>query len=573
MKKIMAYIFLSLSIVISIAYLVLTLLNSGNNLKPLEAIVGSALLSIFTVSFVIMCLFVINSKVKGKLYMYITSSILTLFLIFNLLVNIQVLKLPTQSTVNDFTNVSISDALVWATGHEIKVEQIYEPSDTIPMHHIINQTITAGTLTKDISKIGFTISTGPNYDKQIIVPNMLGWKIDDVLSFINDNFLNNITINYETSDEAKDAVIFQDRNGALRRSDAIKLTFSLGSRDSLAKMEIIDLVNKKQFDATLWLMRYGFRYDIEYQFSDTVERHRVISQSITKGTTIDPNVDRIKLVISKGKKIIVPDLMQMDIATVTKWIMDNKLAIKFSDRYDDKIALGKLISSDYKAGSEIEEGTLITVVTSKGPLKMEEFTSLYSFREWANNYGIPYQETYQFNDTIPSGQIISFSHQKNQIISNNDAIQVVVSQGKAVTIPNFYGQSKTQITSTCHSIGLTCYFVYGSYGSVAKDRATSQSKRSGSEVISGTSISITLSKGPALKYTLILQESLYTYGNATATVASLKSYLAANYPGVTFNIAKVADNSANSGLPHPDSPYKTGSIVEQGKSYSIWVVE
>ena len=46
-----------------------------------------------------------------------------------------------------------------------------------------------------------------------------------------------------------------------------------------------------------------------------------------------------------------------------------------------------------------------------------------------------------------------------------------------------------------------------------------------------------------------------------------------NYPGVTFSYVKRPHNTVNSGLPHPDSPAKTGITVTQGKTYNIWIVE
>jgi len=571
-KKVISYIALSIIIVISVAYFVFSLLNSNNNINPLGAIINSFILSILSIFFAIMCLFIVNSNINGKVYMYITTLLLTIFLSFNLAVDAAILKLPKSEMIGDFTNVSISEALTWATGHEIQVEQLYEPSDIIPIHHIINQTVTAGTLAKDITKIRFTISTGPNYDKQLVLPNMLGWKIDDVLKYIEENFLNNITVDYELSSEPKDLVIFQDRNGLLRRSDAIKLIFSLGNKEDLIPVELIDLVSQTEFNATLWLKKHGFNYNINYEFSDTIERHKVISIDKEKGTLINPNQDTINLVISKGKKIIVPNLLTMNINEVTKWIMNNKLGIKFSDQYDDKIEIGKIISTSHKVGSEIEEGTLINIVTSRGQLKMEDFTSLYNFREWANKYNIQYEETYEFSNTVGSGKIISFSHSKGQIIENNAIIHINVSQGRAVVIPNFNGKSKTYITNTCKSIGLSCTFTYGDHSLTQKDHSLYQSKNSGREVISGTSLTITLSKGPAQKFTLILQETLYTYGNSTASVNSLKSYLSSNYFGVTFNVIKKPHN-LNSGLPHPDSPGKTGMTIEQGKTYTIWVIE
>ena len=91
LKKVMATITLAITIIISIAYFVFTLLNSQNNINPLGAIINSFSLAIFSIFFIITSLFV---KPKGKVYMYITSLLLTAFLGFNLLVDASILKLP-----------------------------------------------------------------------------------------------------------------------------------------------------------------------------------------------------------------------------------------------------------------------------------------------------------------------------------------------------------------------------------------------------------------------------------------------------------------------------------------------
>ena len=60
--------------------------------------------------------------------------------------------------------------------------------------------------------------------------------------------------------------------------------------------------------------------------------------------------------------------------------------------------------------------------------------------------------------------------------------------------------TKSAIQTKCKSLGITCNFTYqSSYSSTAKDTCVSQSKTG--TVNKGSSITITLSKGPAKSYT------------------------------------------------------------------------
>ena len=57
------------------------------------------------------------------------------------------------------------------------------------------------------------------------------------------------------------------------------------------------------------------------------------------------NEDTLKLTISKGPKIKVPDLKKMTMTEITEWIIKNKLKVEFIDQYDEKIKDNKVRSS------------------------------------------------------------------------------------------------------------------------------------------------------------------------------------------------------------------------------------
>ena len=464
---------------------------------------------------------------------------------------------------------------------------------------------------------------------------MLGWDTEKVLKFVNEHFLTNVNVTFTKSEEKQNTVITQNKNGQLKRNEQLDLTFSQGTEDLVAQAEIIDFTNKSLFEAKLWLSKNGFAYKAEFDFNDNYKdkltlldkngnkldilkfkKGNVLMQNIKKGTTITPNKDTIILTISKGKKIILPDILKMNIEEITSFVINNKLKIKYLDNYDDTIPLGKIISASHKNGDVLEEGTTITITSSKGQLKMEEFASLDEFKSWASKYKITIQEIKENNDTIKEGEIIKFSHIKDQIIKNGETVTVYISkgspvvvpnfrnktrgqiqsecnslgisarfvynrgfsnvkkdlaisqsiafgnkvdrgtvititlsQGPGINVPNFYGMARNSIQANCNSIGLRVNFIQGGYSNTPAGNSISQSIRQGATVANGTTITITLSRGPAKSKTVSIQNNWLVAGNAAASANNIKRGLEAELPGAIVQIRFVPTNGTNIGLP------------------------
>ena len=569
MKKKIAYVFMLLVLAAIGVYEYFGIhfaMDQINMYQWLLQIIGIGCVS-FTV---VIAMFVYNLKNKINVAHTLSSLLLVVFLVVSSLNFYGYYDLPQKETVPNFYNTNIQEVKDWAKNYNIEIIEKYENSDEVAKYSVFGQDVSAGTVTSDVEKMEVVISDGPNYDKSLIVPQMLGWTIDEVKEYMNQNFLNNVKIKFKHSEEEAYVVIEQDKYGQMFRRDALNLVFSI-NENQLKDIAMIDLKNSSEFDATLWLMQNGIPYTITRVFSNDIDRNYVVNQNINIGDIVNKD-SKVELEVSKGKEIVVGNLLNMTVEEVTQWVIDNKLDITFTDTYDDSVALGGIVKANYKEGDIIEEGTLIKLVTSKGQLKMEEFNSLSIFKAWASTYGIKYNTTREFNTSIKKGGIIKFSHNVGDIIKNGDTITVTVSKGKAITVPNFVGMSKSSIKTKCSELGLGCSFSYGSYGNTKKDVATSQSVSSGSKVESGTSINVVLSKGPAKEYTLYFSNALL--GNSyTASVNSLKSYFEKNYPGVTFKFVAKSHASLAPGNIHENSPVKPGTKVVQGKSYTIYIVK
>ena len=559
----------TITFILSIAYLCYYIITIDDIFKNINDLITP--IFIFIISSIT---FISSIKSKNNGIMYtLLSIILIIFMAFTFLLNEKMIKLPEEEKMISYNNKSYNDLSSWAEKNNIETIIEYEYSDEIEKGNIIRTNISEGTFVKDIDKIIVTISDGPDYDKILIIPSMLGWNVDDAAEYIKKNFLNNVTINFEESDSENDIIFKQNKNGEIRRSDELILTASIGNKSDLpSTIEMIDLKNKNLFEALLWLKRNNINYTLNYEFSE-IDKNIVIKQDIDKGKEINIENDTVTVTLSKGKSIKLADFTKMNVNDATDWIIKNNLKVNFEEIYSDNVETGKIIKQDIEPNTEVSTETLITITISRGQIKMQKFSNLYEFKDWANKYNIKYSESYEYSDTVSKGNVISYSYNENDIVDPDSVIYVRVSLGKAISIPNFIGKTKTEAQNLCNNLGIRCSFVSGNYSNTYNANIVYiQSRNTGTKVAANSSITLTLSKGKPTTFNLAILQNELSIGNADATINSLKNAFANRYPGVYFTFQKVKDNTYNSGLISPNSPTKVGASIKQGNTYPIFVV-
>ena len=557
MKKIkLSRIIILFSILIGLAFLAYIALNINKN--NLVLLLNSLLLTLIS----IILLFPskkVNNGLIGLLLICITG------------LNAYTFAKPEEKKeikfVANMYNMNLNEVLEYAKENNIELIQNYDYSDYIEKYHIISQDINNEEL-ENVKKLNIIISNGPNYSADASIPNFVGLKLDELLEYKNKNFLNNIEITFVKDDSEPNTIIYQSKTGNIKRNTKIEIKVS---KKEFSEIEMIDLKNKSLFEAKLWLDENSINYELKYDFSE-LDKNYVVEQNIDVGTTIKEE-DSIILTISKGPSIKVPNLKEMTTEEIMKWITDNNLEIIYKEEYNKDVELGKVISVNYEEEDIIEQGTEIIIITSKGSLKMIKFTNLYDFKDWANANNVKYEVEYSFSDSISKGELIKSSHEENAIITDNDTVTLTLSNGKAVTVPNFKGMSKSEITTKCNSIGLTCQFKdYGYTTSTKANIAVTQSVSAGKQVVSGSYVTISLSKGIAQTYTVQINETDLVINNSSKTIERLKSLFASKYPGVTFKFVTKASNTYNNaGFIHENSAVKNGTKVTQGKTYTVTI--
>lgn len=546
------------------------------------------------ISNLLLCIFIIfytfsqitNHK-NNKSTVVISSFLIILYSLFQIFIKLDFVNMLKLNQVNDFTNKSLVEVIKWSEKNNVKINQTYEYSDSVEEYHIISQSSKEGTPTKKIKNLDIVVSEGPNPDKEVIVPEMTSWDDQEVLTYIQDNHLNHVNVEFQLSDKNKNTVIAQSRSGNMHRSDELNLIFSLGEEESLEETKLINLKNKSEFEATFYLKQHAIAYEIKKEFSSKIKRENVIKQSITMGTMVKPNDEgnKIVLTVSKGNKIKVPDLKNYSIVEITNWAIKNKLKLAFTNQYDDTIKENKIISVNYNKGDIIEQKTLISITISKGKLVMESFDNLDEFKAWANKNNVNYEEQYEFNTEIEAGKIISFSHKKGDIIKNNDTIVIKISQGTKTKIPNLIGISKDEAIKKLKTIHIKYNFVYAA-SSKEKNTVIKQSLSSGSEVAENTTITLTLSSGKSStsssssvnnnnstsnsanndnQTTCDKNNKVHVYLTAGATGIQTKNNIKAAYPNIKWNFNMV--NQCNNGSSASGTICNSSSVDDVDLNY------
>ncbi|MGI8425262.1 MAG: Stk1 family PASTA domain-containing Ser/Thr kinase [Actinomycetota bacterium] len=129
-----------------------------------------------------------------------------------------------------------------------------------------------------------------------------------------------------------------------------------------------DVAGKSLQDAQRLIQARGLESTVERQdFSETVQEGFVISQDPQEGVKA-PKASRVALVTSKGPETVeVPSVVGKTRPEAERALAEAGLQIgNVTDRSDDKIEAGKVLSQDPAAGEKINRSVGVDLVISKG---------------------------------------------------------------------------------------------------------------------------------------------------------------------------------------------------------------
>jgi serine/threonine-protein kinase len=202
------------------------------------------------------------------------------------------------------------------------------------------------------------------------------------------------------------------------------------------------------------------------EYSDSVEAGKVIRQNPRAGAKLKRD-GTVRLVISRGSNnVVVPELVGQSASYAESKLKEAGLSPdRQPDAYSDTVPEGSVISQDPAPGSEVQQGSSVKYVVSKGrqppaqvtvPDLRGETTDGASAK--LSNAGLTLGSvTEDYSSTVPVGQVISQNPASGQTVDEGTAVSIIVSKGPETTkvnVPGVIGDTQANAVSAISGAGL-----------------------------------------------------------------------------------------------------------------------
>ncbi|OUN51292.1 Stk1 family PASTA domain-containing Ser/Thr kinase [Enterococcus cecorum] len=258
-----------------------------------------------------------------------------------------------------------------------------------------------------------------------------------------------------TSDKIPEGKVVKtnpEAKAIVQKGREVVLYISTGGR----KIKMKDYTDMEYNEAVEALVKLDFKESKikkKEEYSDTVEKGKIISQMPEANSEVTPDKTSVKFVVSKGAKPIkISDYVGM---TINEALLDlanngiNESQVKQTQQESDKEA-GTILSQTPSAGSSVTPGnTMINFVVSSGPneVSVPDFTGMSKseVQSAAKEAGLTVNFEEDYDTQVPAGQVIRSNPSAGEKVKKNSSVTVTLSKGSNLSnftvdvVANFTG--------------------------------------------------------------------------------------------------------------------------------------
>ncbi|ERI06339.1 Stk1 family PASTA domain-containing Ser/Thr kinase [Atopobium sp. oral taxon 810] len=244
--------------------------------------------------------------------------------------------------------------------------------------------------------------------------------------------------------------------------------------------------------------------EVREGYSDTVESGRVMSQDPAANKQFAKDTE-INITISKGEKpaedVSVPDLSNMTAKEAEDALLSRGLIAKAGEGvYTPDVEAGKVVSQDPKPGTAAKAGDSVTYQLSLGveSVKVPDVTGMDQDNATAtlNNAGFKVDVREEASDEVTKGVV--FRQSATGKADKGSTIVITISSGpSSIDVPSVVGFTQEEAQSALSDVGFEVSVETASSSNVEKGTVISQSPGGGRSASVGSTITITVSTGPA----------------------------------------------------------------------------
>ncbi|HOK90235.1 MAG TPA: PASTA domain-containing protein, partial [Candidatus Hydrogenedentes bacterium] len=243
---------------------------------------------------------------------------------------------------------------------------------------------------------------------------------------------------------------------------------------------------------------------IDYQCNNLVPTGRVIVQSPSPMTSVEPG-SAVDLVLSTGPcPVTVPDVVGLDQASAEAEITSAGLVVgTITPQCDDLVPVGQVISQAPAGGASVAPGSAVDLVVSSGvcPVTVPDVVGLdqASAEAAITSAGLTVGTVYEVcSPSVPAGEVFGQIPAAGSQVAPGTSVSISVSLGPCpVIVPNVVNFTQAAAEVQIQAVGL----VVGTVTTACSDTISagaviSQNPAAGSSVLSGTAVDLVVSTGP-----------------------------------------------------------------------------
>ncbi len=406
--------------------------------------------------------------------------------------------------VPDFIGKEKKDVETWALENKIASSQLvydYIFDDNSKEDTVLQQSLPAKTMMKKKDILTISVSSGPDPDFAMALPDFSGKEQKEVEAWFQDNHFTNVAYAFMPDEKIAKNIFLKasvKAGESVKRSQNLTVTFSSGTKNAEGTVTVPDFSTYSQKNIQAWGVTNHVTVEFAFAASDKIAKGKIISQSVKAGTTVKAG-SKMTVTISSGRTVAVSSWIGKSKKAAEEWIKKNGLKANYLEKYSNKEA--GIILEQNPSSKTVGEGATIVFTVSIGKVDLANYTdkkksdfvnyirALNTGYNGSANIKVDYTE--QESDK-PAGTIVSQSISGK--VDPGTSVKVVVAIGKKVTVVNKAGSGLDDFKKYISGLGLklgTITYTYhdtiaGGY-LVSNDTGTYHS---------GAGVNCVVSKGP-----------------------------------------------------------------------------
>jgi len=224
-------------------------------------------------------------------------------------------------------------------------------------------------------------------------------------------------------------------------------------------IEIPDLTGSEQARALEDLQNLGFKVGIENSADPSVPAGSVIRTQPQSNSVVNPD-SLVTIIVSVGPEAFpIPYVLDIESERAIYVIEESGFALgQLLEVNDDNIPRGFVISQNPVAGTKMSPESTVDLVVSKGPSLIEISDLSRKSPEDAiqilETLGFQYELIEEFSEDVEIGLVSGTLPEAGEIVTPDQLIQVIVSLGIKIEVPEVEGMSYEDAIQTLEELNL-----------------------------------------------------------------------------------------------------------------------